>query len=313
MHHPPFTQVTLNWMVAAHKLRIYNYIILSLDEEIHGALTRVQAPSFLPPDPLWAQSQDPLYRWKLVAEALHRGISVLYTEPSAVLIRSPFAIIAGARSHIIAGDARPPDHRQSALAPKVAAGKLALTGDVVDEGQVDPSFVWLRASNHMLSLMLKIVAGISAKARDSPGRAFNHVLNGGPGGFVTWSAAPMRDPHLHSEQRVVDGTTASGLRVSLWQDGTIRKFGCGNKNPLAGVTVLNCVFSSFSFGQALEGANQAQTTELGLKAVGAWVLSPTWARVKPQGTLPLWLGLVSASETQVKQGLACRAGQGGQC
>jgi len=112
---------------------------------------------------------------------------------------------------------------------------------------------------------------------------------------------------------VVDGSTSSGLRISLWQDGAVRKYGCGTKNALAGVTVLNCVYSSFSFGQALEGATEPQMIESGLRAMGAWFLSPTWARVKPAGTLPQYLGMIAASETQFRQGLACRPGQGGRC
>ena len=61
---------------------------------------------------------------------------------------------------------------------------------------------------------------------------------------------------------MADGSTASGLRISLWQDGAIRKYGCGAKNALAGVTVLNCVYSSFSFGQALEGSSEPQVNVL---------------------------------------------------
>lgn len=197
-------EVTLNWMVAAHRLRIYNYVVLSLDEELHGVLTRANAPSFLPPDPAWAQAQEPLYRWRLVSEALHRGVNVLFTEPQAVLLRSPFGLLAAGRSHIIAGDARPPDHRAEPLAKAKGAltrgNNAASAAMMVEEGRLDPAFVWLKHSNHLMALLPKVVAGIAPKARDSPGRSFNHVLNGGAGGFVSWNNAPLQDPHLHSEQ-----------------------------------------------------------------------------------------------------------------
>jgi hypothetical protein len=81
-------EVVLNWMVLAHKVRVYNYVLLPLDLELHDALSRVEAPSFLPPDLSFALSQEPLYRWKLVFEALNRGINVIYCDPSAIFLRS---------------------------------------------------------------------------------------------------------------------------------------------------------------------------------------------------------------------------------
>ena len=55
-----WVEVVLNWMAAAHRLRVYSYVLLSLDGDMHAALARVAAPSFLPPDPAWAASQEPL-------------------------------------------------------------------------------------------------------------------------------------------------------------------------------------------------------------------------------------------------------------
>ena len=291
-------------MAAAHRLRVYNYILLTLDSEIHGVLARLHAPSFLPPDPAWAASQEPVYRWKLVTEALHRGISVVYCDPAAVLLRNPFETFAKTHAHIIAGDLRPPD--ETATSPRGAKSGH-------EPGRIDVGFIFLRASNHMLNLMPKVIAAIVPNSKGSPTEAFNHVLNGGPGGFVTWNTAALRDPHLHSDQRVVDGYTSSGLRLVLWSDTIVRKFGCGLRNPLKGVTVLNCVFSSFTFGHALEGATESQVTEAGLRAMGAWFLVPNWAGIKPQATLQQWLAIAQASDTQIRLGIACRAGQGERC
>lgn len=53
-------EVVLNWMVAAHRVRIYNYVLLPTDAELHALLIRIHAPSFLPPDPEWAASQEPV-------------------------------------------------------------------------------------------------------------------------------------------------------------------------------------------------------------------------------------------------------------
>jgi hypothetical protein len=53
-------EVVLNWMVAAHRVRIYNYLLLPTDPDLHAFLLRVQAPSFLPPDPAWAAAQEPV-------------------------------------------------------------------------------------------------------------------------------------------------------------------------------------------------------------------------------------------------------------
>lgn len=253
-------------------------------------------------------------------EALHRGVSVVYSDPTAVLLRNPLELLARSRSHVVAGELRPPIDKQldaSSTSKKqlgvFGAAKKFTDASTVENGRIDPSFVFLRASNHLMAVIPKVVANVRPLDATSPARAFGHIFNGGPGGFVAWNEQPLRDPHLHSDQRVVDGATPSGLRLTLWQDATLRKFGCGLKSPLSGVTVLNCAFSSFSFGERLEGASEPRIVEAGLRALGAWVLVHNWPQVKAQTTLQQWLALTLASNAQVRSGVVCRAGQGDLC
>jgi hypothetical protein len=245
-------------------------------------------------------------------------VSVVYCEPTALLLKNPLELLARSRSHVVAGDLRPPGSADGSARPPKRLGTLPgekrdAVSAAVELGRIDPSFVFLRASNHVLAALPKVVSSVRAKDGNSPADAFGHVLNAGPGGFVTWDAQPRRDPHLRRDQTGVDGSTPSGLRLTLWQDATLRKFGCGQKAPLSGVTVLNCVFASFSFGERLEGATEPQVVEAGLRALGAWVLAPNWPQVKAQATLQQWLALAHASSAQVKSGIACRAAQGDAC
>ena len=244
---------------------------------------------------------------------------MVYSDPTAVLLRNPLDLLARSRSHVVAGELRPPNGQIEEASPTkkqfgiFGATKKLMDASTVENGRIDPSFVFLRASNHLMAVIPKVVANVRPLDAASPARAFGHIFNGGPGGFVSWNEQPLRDPHLHSEQRVVDGTTPNGLRLTLWQDATLRKFGCGLKSPLNGVTILNCAFSSFSFGERLEGASEPKVVESGLRALGAWLLVPNWPQVKAQTTLEQWLALTLASSAQVKSGVVCRAGQGDLC
>jgi hypothetical protein len=296
--HVAWREATLNWMVAAHKLRIYNYVLLSLDSEMHQALSRVGAPSFLPPDPAWASALDPQYRWRLISETLQRGVSVVYCDPSAVLLRNPIELLAASTAHIVAGDLRPfdaVDERGATTKQQKQkhAGGTSPSGNspsssllmrvVEDGGRIDPDFLYLRTAGHTLGVIPKIVAGVKPLDRESPIKSVNNVLNGGSGGgggpngrsgFVTWSGKALRDPLSRSDQRVVQGSTASGLRIHLWQDATVRRLGCAQKDALRGVMVLNCVTNSFNFGQSLDGANEAQVEGVMLSTHSSQLASP---------------------------------------
>ena len=85
-----YLEVLLNWLVAVHRLGIRNYLVISLDEEIHFYLQQRGFPSFLSPlqgdlSDLWVM------RIQIFRALCAAGISFLHSDADAVWLKNPFA------------------------------------------------------------------------------------------------------------------------------------------------------------------------------------------------------------------------------
>ena len=276
-----------------HRLHLNGYIILSLDTLLHESLLKIHAPSFLVSE--WSVKQEPLYRWKLAAEALMRGFDVIHTEPVCVWLRDPIQLAAQSSAHIVAGDLLAPTSaaERSKEAAFLAANKKA---GPAAEDRIDVNFIYFRSSAHVANLIPRFLANI--RQTGSSKRALNLLLSTG---YVRWSA---RDPESEGKERpkgsklpppsVVIGSSKSNLQVHLWPDSMIKRFGCAEEGALRGVIVLNCIHGEFAFGTGVQDATRAQVSQSGLRQAGAWFLSAAWKNINFPGHLHKWLGMVAA-------------------
>lgn len=84
-----YREVLLNWLVAMHRLGIQNYLVISLDEEIHRYLEDHGFPTFLSPlegdlSKLW------IMRMQIFQALCSAGISFLHSDADAIWLKNPF-------------------------------------------------------------------------------------------------------------------------------------------------------------------------------------------------------------------------------
>jgi hypothetical protein len=83
-----YLDVLLNWILALDRMEIRNYLIVSLDEQIHAFLTQRGFPSCLKPisgplGSLWH------LRLKVIRELAASGLNVIHSDTDAVWLRNP--------------------------------------------------------------------------------------------------------------------------------------------------------------------------------------------------------------------------------
>jgi hypothetical protein len=83
-----YKEVLLNWLVAMHRIKIDNYIIVSLDQELHDFLSQRDIPSVLSPlqgglDQLWVK------RIEIFRMLIDHEIAFLHSDIDAIWLRNP--------------------------------------------------------------------------------------------------------------------------------------------------------------------------------------------------------------------------------
>lgn len=106
-----YTEVLLNWLIGLNRLGITNYIVVSLDEEIHGFLSERGFPSFLSP---WEGTLSDL--WALRVKIFHtlcaHEIDFIHSDTDAIWLTNPIPEYFNAADHHIissSGTVWPPD------------------------------------------------------------------------------------------------------------------------------------------------------------------------------------------------------------
>jgi len=84
-----YKEVLLNWLVGIRRLSIQNYLVISLDEEIHRYLEERGFPTFLSPlegdlSKLW------IMRMKIFQVLNSAGISFIHSDTDAIWLKNPF-------------------------------------------------------------------------------------------------------------------------------------------------------------------------------------------------------------------------------
>lgn len=106
-----YTEVLLNWLVGLNRLGIRNYLIVSLDEEIHAFLEERGFPTFLSPlegtlGDLWA------LRMNIFRTLCANKIDFIHSDADAIWLKNPIPeYFNGSGHHIVAsqGTIWPPD------------------------------------------------------------------------------------------------------------------------------------------------------------------------------------------------------------
>jgi hypothetical protein len=83
-----YLEVLLNWLVAMNRLEIDNFVIVSLDEELHDYLSEKAIPSVLSPlqgglDQLWVK------RIGIFRYLMDQGIAFIHSDIDAIWLRNP--------------------------------------------------------------------------------------------------------------------------------------------------------------------------------------------------------------------------------
>lgn len=97
-----YKEVLLNWLVGMHRLNIRNFLVISLDEEIHHYLGEHGLPTFLSPlegdlSELW------IMRIQIFQALCSAGISFLHSDADAIWLKDPFpAFLDNSKHDIVA-------------------------------------------------------------------------------------------------------------------------------------------------------------------------------------------------------------------
>jgi predicted O-methyltransferase YrrM/2-polyprenyl-3-methyl-5-hydroxy-6-metoxy-1,4-benzoquinol methylase len=95
-----YREVLLNWLVGMHRLSIQNYLVISLDEEIHRYLEEHGFPTYLSPlqgdlSKLW------IMRMQIFQALCSAGISFLHSDADAIWLKNPFPTFFDNSTHEI--------------------------------------------------------------------------------------------------------------------------------------------------------------------------------------------------------------------
>ena len=95
-----YKAVLLNWLIGMHRLGIQNYLVISLDEGIHGYLEEHGFPTFLSPlegdlSKLW------IMRMRIFQALCSAGLSFLHSDADAIWLKNPFPAFFDNSTHEI--------------------------------------------------------------------------------------------------------------------------------------------------------------------------------------------------------------------
>lgn len=95
-----YLQVLENWLAAIKKIHVENYLVVSLDEELHQQLQSREIPSLLRPcvnnlKELW------VHRMRVLLELLNENSVIIHSDADAVWIKNPVSYLQEIDSELI--------------------------------------------------------------------------------------------------------------------------------------------------------------------------------------------------------------------
>jgi hypothetical protein len=196
-----YLDVLLNWLIAVHRLGISNYLVVSLDEQIHSFLAERGFPSAL------MRLQGSLAElWNLRVQILHElcahGTHVIHSDADAVWLRDPIpAFFSQDADHLVIS--------QGTIWPEDCLRKQ---GFVLCCG-----LFYLRSSAEALTLMDQVMKEMVNTSDDQV--TLNHLVSAS----VTWTWDSRRTYEfvfrgrrvLCSEEPIRGRASETGLRVTM--------------------------------------------------------------------------------------------------
>ena len=197
-----YRTVLLNWLVGLHRLGIRNYLVISLDDDIHRFLEERGFPSFLSPlegelNKLWS------LRIQIFQSLCAAGISFLHSDADAIWLKNPFPeFFDNSTQNIIAS--------QGTIWPTTVADRQ---GFVFCCG-----FFFVRSCRETRALLDELVIDVAETGDDQV--SFNRILHEKS---ISWDTAHSDSYSMHHQDRrftcyttVVSGETQNdSLTIAL--------------------------------------------------------------------------------------------------
>ena len=195
-----YREVLLNWLVAIHRLGIRNYLVISLDDEIHRYLQERGFPSILSPlqgdlNKLW------IMRVQIFRALCSAGISFLHSDADAIWLKNPFPEFFDNSNHEIVAS-------QGTVWPADVASQQ---GFVFCCG-----FLFVKSCRQTRELLDELAGDVAVTADDQV--SLNRILQGKS---IAWDTRHTSNYCIHHQDRkftcykaVLRGETQNG-RLSI--------------------------------------------------------------------------------------------------